>query len=539
MNWFKRLKVGTRLTLGFLVVAAIGGVIGAEGIRGTAQINDLATLMYEQEIAGITDTSEANIQLLSARLSIRSAVLATTAEERDQHLKQLDDELKQANRELDSAENSFVTAEGQALVKDARAALQAYGTAAAATAIQLRTEPLMDSRASTQQLFHVLGPLAQRADDLLGQAVNRKKSDASRHNNETDRIYASVRTTLICFTIGGVLTGALLGILIARGLTRQLGGEPADLASAAVAISQGKLNTPIMTRHALPGSVVHAMAAMQEGLRQVVTSVRASSDSIATGAHQIASGNADLSQRTEEQASNLQQTAASMEQLSSTVQNNADAARQVTALASGASDVALQGGTIVGRVVSTMQEIHAASRRISDIIAVIEGIAFQTNILALNAAVEAARAGEQGRGFAVVASEVRTLAKRSADAAKEIRTLIGDSVGKVELGSRLVEEAGSTMDDIVNQVRRVTDLITEISAATHEQTAGIGQVSDAVLQLDQVTQQNAALVEEAAAAADSLDQQAKLLVQTVAAFQLETQQEAGLHAASLPHVSTP
>jgi methyl-accepting chemotaxis protein len=248
--------------------------------------------------------------------------------------------------------------------------------------------------------------------------------------------------------------------------------------------------------------------------------VRNASESIATGSAQIATGNADLSQRTEEQASNLQQTAASMEQMNATVKNSADTARQASQLATSASSVAEKGGSVVGQVVATMEDITASSKKIADIIGVIDGIAFQTNILALNAAVEAARAGEQGRGFAVVASEVRSLAQRSAGAAKEIKALISASVEKVETGSKLVGDAGSTMTDIVTQVRRVADLMGELSAAAVEQTAGIGQVSTAVGQLDQVTQQNAALVEESAAAADSLKQQAAKLSEVVGVFRL-------------------
>ena len=253
---------------------------------------------------------------------------------------------------------------------------------------------------------------------------------------------------------------------------------------------------------------------------RIVGEVRLSSDSIATGSSEIATGNADLSQRTEEQASNLEETAASMEELTSTVKNNADTAHKAAALAGEASRAAVQGGEVVAQVVSPMEEISAASRKITDIISVIDGIAFQTNILALNAAVEAARAGEQGRGFAVVASEVRSLAQRSADAAREIKTLIGASVEKVENGTQLVSEAGRSMEGIVAQVQRVSDLIGEISSATSEQTTGISQVGEAVTQLDQVTQQNAALVEQSAAAADSLRHQAAKLAEVVSVFRL-------------------
>ena len=265
------------------------------------------------------------------------------------------------------------------------------------------------------------------------------------------------------------------------------------------------------------------MRTMRDSLAGVVGQVRLSSDSIATGSAQIASGNADLSQRTEEQASNLQQTAASMEQLTGTVKNNAETARQADELAAGASVVAAQGGELVGRVVATMQDIAMSSKKIADIIGVIDGIAFQTNILALNAAVEAARAGEQGRGFAVVASEVRSLAQRAAGAAKEIKILIGDSVERVEVGAKQVSEAGASMGEIVTQVKRVSQLIGEISNATCEQSGGISQVGDAIGQLDQVTQQNSALVEESAAAAESLKQQAARLAEVVGAFKLRQQ----------------
>ena len=315
--------------------------------------------------------------------------------------------------------------------------------------------------------------------------------------------------------LGGIGTG-----LITRTITRQIGGEPDHAAHVAGEIAKGNLAVDVQVRPGDTSSLLAAIKAMRDSLAQVVSSVRQSSDSIATGSAQIAVGNADLSQRTEEQAANLQQTAASMEQLTSTVKQNSDTARQANQLATSASEAATKGGLVVSQVVSTMEAITASSKKISDIISVIDGIAFQTNILALNAAVEAARAGEQGRGFAVVASEVRSLAQRSASAAKEIKTLIGQSVEKVETGSKLVGDAGRSMQDIVSQVKRVNDLIAEISAASIEQSQGISQVGDAVNQLDQVTQQNAALVEESAAAAESLRMQADSLAKTVATFRL-------------------
>jgi methyl-accepting chemotaxis protein len=269
------------------------------------------------------------------------------------------------------------------------------------------------------------------------------------------------------------------------------------------------------------GQLMQALKNMNDSLAKVVGEVRQGTDTIATASSQIAAGNMDLSSRTEEQASSLQETAASMEELTSTVKQNADNARQANQLAESASNVAVKGGRVVSQVVDTMSAINSSSKKIVDIIGVIDGIAFQTNILALNAAVEAARAGEQGRGFAVVAAEVRNLAQRSAAAAKEIKTLIGDSVDKVEEGSKQVAQAGQTMDEIVSSVKRVTDIMAEITVASQEQTSGIEQINQAITQMDQVTQQNAALVEEAAAAAASLQEQASGLSQVVSVFKID------------------
>jgi methyl-accepting chemotaxis protein len=362
----------------------------------------------------------------------------------------------------------------------------------------------------------LLAGLLKASNRYIDYAVERSKAEVAR----ADAAYAANRNLMIGACLAAIALAATLALVITRGLTRALGAEPAQLGAAARRVAEGDLGSVPGAESAPAGSVLASLADMQQSLARVVGRVRNASDSIATGSAEIATGNADLSQRTEEQASNLQQTAASMEQMNSTVKNNADTARQATQLAGSASAAAEKGGAVVGQVVATMDDITASSKKIADIIGVIDGIAFQTNILALNAAVEAARAGEQGRGFAVVAGEVRNLAQRSAEAAKEIKTLIGTSVEKVEAGSKLVGAAGTTMEDVVAQVKRVADLIGEISAATIEQTAGIGQVSDAVTQLDQVTQQNAALVEESAAAADSLKQQAARLAEVVQVFKL-------------------
>jgi methyl-accepting chemotaxis protein len=343
-----------------------------------------------------------------------------------------------------------------------------------------------------------------------------------------DDLAAVVRSALIETAVLGVLLLVVIGgagYAIAQSVRRQLGGDPATAMEAMNEVARGNLAVDL--GHPPAGSLMASLQAMVGSLRTLVSQVRASTDSISTASTEIATGNQDLSARTEQTASSLQQTASSMEQLTGTVKQSADAARQANQLASSASSVAQRGGAVVSQVVSTMDEINASSKKIADIIGVIDGIAFQTNILALNAAVEAARAGEQGRGFAVVAGEVRNLAQRSAQAAKEIKSLIGASVEKVESGSKLVQDAGSTMDEIVASVRRVSDIIGEITAAASEQNDGIGQINVAVSQLDQMTQQNAALVEESAAAAESLREQAQRLAGVVGTFRLSQISRAG------------
>ncbi len=360
--------------------------------------------------------------------------------------------------------------------------------------------------------------LSRDINGALDKLTEVNVAGAIRAGETADTVYGEARLWVLGLLLGSVALGLVLALWIARIVSRPL----SEAVKVAQSVAAGDLTSHIEAHTTdETGLLLEALKGMNDSLAKIVGEVRIGTDTIATASSQIASGNQDLSSRTEEQASSLEQTAASMEELTSTVKQNADNARQANQLAVSASEVAVKGGSVVSQVVDTMGSINASSKKIVDIIGVIDGIAFQTNILALNAAVEAARAGEQGRGFAVVASEVRSLAQRSAAAAKEIKTLIGDSVEKVEEGSKQVAEAGRTMDEIVGSVRRVTDIMGEITAASQEQTSGIEQINQAITQMDQVTQQNAALVEEASAAAQSLQEQAGSLVQSVSIFKLD------------------
>jgi methyl-accepting chemotaxis protein len=518
MHKHRDLSVARRLSLAFgllIVLTVAVAVVAAWGLQRSAQA--LKTV-YEDRTVPLTQLTQVRYLATRDRVLLMDATMQAKADTTNARLKQF-----MANRETSTKIWKEYRAHGLTpeevgiadAVESALKALVDQGLTPTAAALQAG-----QYEDAVKVLQSKVSPLNPAFIDEMAKLVGLQTRLAKEENEAAmaaQRFSGAAMALAVALAVGA---GLLMGWRITRSLVRALGAEPGELAATARTIADGQLGDDGRPR-ALAGSVMASMQAMRATLHEIVGSVRGGVESVATASAQIAQGNADLSSRTEEQASSLQQTAASMEQLTGTVRQSADTARQANQLAQGASESAARGGQVMTQVVQTMGQIQDASKRIADIIGVIDSIAFQTNILALNAAVEAARAGEQGRGFAVVASEVRSLAQRSAEAARQIKTLIGDSAARVESGGQLVSDAGRSMETVVADVQRVCDLIAEISAAAGEQSQGIEQVGQAVTLLDQTTQQNAALVEESAAAAESLKAQAATLAQTVATFRLE------------------
>ena len=432
------------------------------------------------------------------------------------------DNLDAANQTYDSAHRETLRVAQDSPLAAQVATLGALRAAQVQVQTQVRSLASSDMAAARALLNAEETPAWRKLRAALLEQMDSAGKNQTRVHDQTLHNAHQMRTLAMGLAALALAAAVVMGALMGRSLSRELGGDPAQVRDAMRRVAQGNLAAPEHSA-GVPVGLMAELAAMRQALRTLVGQVRDSTVTITHASGEIAQGNNDLSARTEQQASALQETAASMEELSSTVQQNAANAQQASRLAVDAAQVAQQGGAVVSEVVSTMRGINDSSHRISDIIGVIDGIAFQTNILALNAAVEAARAGEQGRGFAVVAAEVRSLAQRSADAAKEIRGLIQASVQRVDQGSALVDRAGVTMEQVVASIGRVSAIVAEISAASSEQSAGVSQVGEAVMHMDQATQQNAALVEQSAAAADSLRIQAQGLLQAVAVFQLEHQ----------------
>ncbi len=526
------LKISTRLMVLIGTLAALLMLIGGIGLYGIGQSSDALKTVYEDRTVAVGQIADINRLNLGNRLLIAVSLINPVPEEITKSTSQIEANMAAIDKVWADYTATFLTEEETRLAKklaEDRAKFVQDGLRPILAALRANNmeEVKRLTLGSTRTLY---APVSEGIAALIKLQLDVAKQE---YDAGVAR-YQTIRLVAISAIIAGVLFAVLFGMTLIRGIARSLN----QAIEASNAVAQGDLS------HAIPRGgkdevavLLGSLSDMQVSLAKVVTHVRQGSESVATASVQISQGNHDLSGRTEEQASALEETAASMEELSSTVKQNADNARQANQLAQSASSVAVQGGEVVGQVVETMKHINDSSKRIFDIIGVIDGIAFQTNILALNAAVEAARAGEQGRGFAVVASEVRSLAGRSAEAAKEIKSLIGASVERVEQGNALADQAGVTMTEVVSSIKRVTDLMGEISAASVEQSQGVAQVTEAITQMDQATQQNAALVEESAAAADSLKTQAQQLVEAVSVFKLS-----GMHAkevTSLPKPNAP
>ena len=509
--------VRARLTLGFGAVCFLMLVIVVLGLFSMTRINDGLDSVVHDRVPKIQATQAILAQTDVIAIALRNMMLNADEADRKKQVEVIGAAREESGKQLDVLDGLVTLPDGKKMLDELKAHRAKYGSGLEELMALITSDRQDESKNYLSgQLRPVLAAYKASINALSGQQV--ELMDLTAKNAVST--FSQARLLLIALGALALLVAAGIGWVITRSLLKQLGGEPGEAAEIAQAVSQGDFTRTVALKAGDTTSLMASLSAMQGNLAQVVTMVRQSSEGVATASAEIAEGNNDLSARTEQQASALEETAASMEELGATVKQNADSARQANQLAQSASTIAIEGGTVVGQVVETMKGINESSRKISDIISVIDGIAFQTNILALNAAVEAARAGEQGRGFAVVASEVRSLAGRSAEAAKEIKVLINASVERVEHGTTLVDQAGATMSEVVHSIRRVTDIMGEISAASNEQASGVAQVGEAVIQMDQTTQQNAALVEEMAAAASSLKGQANDLVQAVAFFKI-------------------
>lgn len=511
------LRIVTKLTLAFSIVLALTVVLGAYAIINLALVNRASSELVIKWMPAVSYTTTARTAILEFRDNEVKHTRATDAGYMDDYEEKMTATLATINVQFAGYRGQLSSAKERAAFDSFLKTWNAYLT--------INRNLISLTRGGKQQDAIDIGEGASKMmvddaitalDGLTAASFAGGKAAAG----TAESTYQQARKGAILLLSVALVAGALLALFITRGLLRVLGGEPRHAASLARSIAQGDLAVPISVKPGDTTSLMYAMSAMRDSLAHIVRDVRKGADTIAIASAEIAGGNVDLSARTESQVGALEQTASSMEQLTSTVGQNADNARQANSLAMSATEVAKKGGAVVAKVIDTMNSINTSSRKIVDIISVIDSIAFQTNILALNAAVEAARAGEQGRGFAVVAAEVRNLAQRSASAAKEIKALIDDSVNQVGNGTTLVAQAGTTMQEIVDSIGRVTGMMADIDAASDKQRAGIEQVNKAIADMDASTQQNAALVDQATAAATGMTRQADELARVVNVFSL-------------------
>jgi methyl-accepting chemotaxis protein len=513
-----RLSVGQQLFGSFALVLLLCAALGGVALFSLERVDAQAKLLANKWLQGVGELAKTRAAALEVR---EFEVKHSRAEDRSYHA-EYEEKINEASKQVATAIGLY---EKLTTSDEERALLAAFTKSWTAYQAAIGKVVALGRDKKTQDATDISDGLASTAADAAIVALEKLTKfnfdGGNQSAQETDAQFAKAKRWVLGLLAATLLLGLLQAYAITRRLTRQLGGEPDTATAVAQAVAEGQLTTRFHLKPNDTQSLMARLQTMQQGLVNVVANVRQNAEGVATASVEIAQGNNDLSARTEQQAAALEETAASMAELGSTVQQNADNARQANQLAVNASTVAQRGGAVVGQVVDTMKGINESSRRIADIISVIDGIAFQTNILALNAAVEAARAGEQGRGFAVVATEVRSLAGRSAAAAKEIKDMISASVERVEHGTALVNQAGLTMTEIVQAIEQVTHIVGAISSASAEQSAGVSQVGEAITQMDRATQQNAALVEESAAAAENLNQQAQELVRAVAVFKLE------------------
>jgi methyl-accepting chemotaxis protein len=514
MQWFYDLKIATKLLVSFGVVLLLTLVMGVSSIYSMGRVNQASSDIAADWMPSVRAVMDLRTDVGELRRWELAHMLNDDEKGMAGYEKRMDDTLATMKAHRDAYEKLISSSEEKALAAEFDKGWAAFMVDHAKILSLSRANQKVEARAvASGSSAKTLGEITGAVNKLV--KLNTDGGDAA--SDAATVTYNNARMTAVVLLVLNIAIGLVLAVWVARIVSAPL----QEAVSLARDVAGGDLTREIDVRsHCETGQLMQALKDMTGNLQGLVRQVRSGTDTIATASAEIAAGNQDLSSRTEEQASSLEETASSMEELTSTVKQNADNARQANQLALSASGIAVKGGDVVGQVVGTMASINESSRKIVDIISVIDGIAFQTNILALNAAVEAARAGEQGRGFAVVASEVRNLAQRSAAAAKDIKQLINDSVEKVETGSQLVNEAGTTMTEIVTSITRVTDIMSEITSASQEQSSGIEQVNVAITQMDQVTQQNAALVEEAAAAAESMQDQAARLSEVVSVFKL-------------------